>query len=62
MTNATSVDLCESRGRSLVEELGVTISNLTNCLQNLGWIHITPGCRQICLGKAAPSRNKRAIG
>lgn len=44
------------------DELGVTISNLTNRLKNLGWIHITPGSRQILLGDAAPSRNKQCLG
>lgn len=38
-------------------ELGVTISNLTNRLQDLRWIHIPSGSKQIYLGKAAPSRD-----
>lgn len=43
---------------AMAEDLGVTISNLTNRLQNLGWIHIPEGSRRIYLGSAAPSRNK----
>lgn len=35
------------------DELGVTISNLTNRLQNLGWIYISKGSKQIYPGKAA---------
>lgn len=46
---------------AMKDEFGVTISNLTNRLKNLGWIHITPGSRQILLGDAAPSREKRAL-
>ncbi len=42
---------------AIKDELGVTISNLTNRLKDLGWIHITPGSKQIYLGEAAPSRN-----
>ncbi|MEH1798185.1 MAG: Zn peptidase [Nostoc sp.] len=37
------------------EELGVTISNLTNRLQDLGWINIPKGSKQIYPGKAAPN-------
>lgn len=47
---------------AMKDELGVTISNLTNRLKDLGWIHITPGSRQILLGDAAPSRNKQCLG
>ncbi len=43
---------------AMADEIGVTISNLTNRLQNLGWIHIPEGSRQIYLGSAAPSRKK----
>lgn len=34
------------------EELGVTISNLTARLKDLGWIYIPKGSKQIYLGKA----------
>jgi len=44
------------------EELGVTISNLINRLQDLDWIYISKGSKQIYLGKAAPSREKQAFG
>jgi Zn-dependent peptidase ImmA (M78 family) len=59
------------RGRNLTnwrhlyamrDELGVTISNLTNRLQELGWIYIPKSSKQIYLGKAVPSREKRAFG
>lgn len=43
---------------AIADELGVTISNLKNRLQNLGWIYIPEGSRRIYLGSAAPSRNK----
>ncbi|KYC36623.1 hypothetical protein WA1_43855 [Scytonema hofmannii PCC 7110] len=44
------------------DELGVTISNLIHRLQqDLGWIHILPGSRQILLGDAAPCREKQPI-
>lgn len=43
---------------AMAEDLGVTISNLKNRLQNLGWIYIPEGSRRIYLGSAAPSRNK----
>ncbi|MFM6397849.1 MAG: Zn peptidase, partial [Planktothrix sp.] len=35
------------------DELGVSISNLTNRLQELGWISIPKGERTIYPGKAA---------
>lgn len=35
---------------AMKDELGVTISNLTNRLQNLGWINIPKGSKQIYLG------------
>ena len=50
------------RGRNLTkwshlyamkDELGVTISNLTNRLHDLGWIYIPKGSKQIYPGKAA---------
>lgn len=34
------------------EELGVTISNLTTRLKDLGWIYIPLGSKQIYPGKA----------
>lgn len=37
-------------------EFGVTISNLTNRLKNLGWIHLVPDSRQILLAEAIPPR------
>jgi transcriptional regulator with XRE-family HTH domain len=37
------------------DELGVTISNLTHRLQDLGWIYIPKGSKQIYLGKALPN-------
>ena len=39
----------------IAEELGITISNLTYRLQNLGWIHISKRSRQITLSKSAPA-------
>lgn len=41
---------------AMTEELGVTISNLTNRLQDIDWIHIPKNSKQIYLGKAAPDR------
>lgn len=40
------------------DELGVTISNLTNRLQDLCWIYIPKGSKQIYPGKAAPNGQK----
>ena len=37
----------------LKDELGVSISNLVNRLQYLGWIYVPKGSRQIYPGKAA---------
>lgn len=37
------------------DELGVTISNLTNRLQDLRWIYIPKGSQQIYKGKAFPN-------
>ncbi len=47
---------------AMKDELGVTISNLRNRLQDLGWIYIPKGSKQIYLGKTAPNREKRAFG
>jgi hypothetical protein len=44
---------------AIANELGVTISNLTNRLQDLSWICIPPGSRQIYLGEAAASSQKK---
>ncbi len=38
---------------AMKEELGVTISNLTHRLQDLGWIYIPKGSKQIYPGRAA---------
>ena len=40
---------------AIADELGVTISNLTTRLQNLNWIYIPNGSKQIYLSKAAQS-------
>jgi Zn-dependent peptidase ImmA (M78 family) len=40
---------------AMQEELGVTISNLVYRLQDLGWIYIPNGSKQIYPGKAAPN-------
>lgn len=54
----------ERRGRDLTKwphlyaiqkDLGVTISNLTNRLQDLGWIYIPKGSKQIYPGNTAPN-------
>lgn len=44
------------------DELGVTISNLKNRLQDLGWIYIPKNSKQIYPGKTAPSREKQSFG
>ncbi|KJH71995.1 ImmA/IrrE family metallo-endopeptidase [Aliterella atlantica] len=41
---------------AIADELGVTISNLKNHLQQLGWIIIPGKSRQIYLGNAAPGK------
>lgn len=41
------------------KDLGVTISNLTNRLQDLGWIYIPKGSRQIYPGNTAPNRQTK---
>lgn len=40
---------------AMADELGVTISNLTNRLQDLGWINISKGSKQIYLGNSRPN-------
>lgn len=47
---------------SIRDELGVSISNLTNRLQDLGWITIPKGQRQIHLGDADLSDQQRLFG
>ena len=47
---------------AMADELGVTISNLTNRLKGLGWIEIPKNSKQIYLGEAAPNGDKRAFG
>ena len=37
---------------AMADELGITISNLTNRLQDLGWINIPKGSKQIYLGNS----------
>jgi len=37
---------------AIAHELGITISNLTNRLQDLGWINIPKGSKQIYLGNS----------
>ena len=39
---------------AMKDEFGVTISNLTNRLQGLDWIHIPKGSKQIYRGHASP--------
>lgn len=43
---------------AIKDELGVTISNLTNRLKVLNWIVLNRTSKQIYLGKDAPSKNK----
>ena len=44
---------------AMVDELGVTISNLTNRLQDLGWIYIPKGSGQIYLGNSGSNGQKK---
>ena len=57
----------ERKGRDLTnwkhlyamrDELGVTISNLTNRLQDIGWIHIPKDSKQIYLGSSQTNGQK----
>ena len=41
---------------AIVDELGVTISNLTNRLKGLGWIYMSKNNKQIYPGKALPNK------
>ncbi|APB35085.1 hypothetical protein GlitD10_2742 [Gloeomargarita lithophora Alchichica-D10] len=40
---------------AMAEDLGITISNLKNRLQDLGWINIPNGSRQIYPGRSSPT-------
>jgi len=40
---------------AMAEDLGITISNLTHRLQDLGWINIPKGSKQIYPGKSMPT-------
>jgi hypothetical protein len=40
---------------AMADDLGVTISNLTNRLQDVGWIYIPKGSKQIYLGNTIPN-------
>ncbi|MFM9268147.1 ImmA/IrrE family metallo-endopeptidase [Tychonema sp. BBK16] len=44
------------------DELGVSISNLTNRLQEFGWIYIPKGTREIYAGKDAANGQQRLFG
>ena len=44
---------------AMADELGVTISNLTNRLQDLGLINIPKGSKQIYLGNSRPNGQKK---
>ena len=46
----------------LCERLGVTISNLTNRLQDLGWITIPKGTRKIYRGRGVIENQQRLFG
>ncbi len=46
----------------LRDQLGVTISNLTNRLQDLGWITIPNGTRQIYRGQEITENQQRLFG
>lgn len=43
----------------LKDELGVSISNLVNRLQDLGWIYVAKGSRQIYPGQGAIDENRK---
>lgn len=44
---------------AMADQLGVTISNLTNRLQDLGWINISKGSKQIYLGDSRPNGQQK---
>lgn len=46
---------------AMADELGVTISNLTNRLQDLGWINIPKGSKQIYLGNSVPNGQQKLL-
>jgi len=47
---------------AMAKDLGVTISNLKHRLQDLGWINIPKGSRQIYLGKSTPIGQTSLLG
>jgi len=47
---------------AMADELGITISNLVTRLQDIGWIYIPKGSKQIYLGKAAPNGQIEMFG
>jgi glyoxylate utilization-related uncharacterized protein len=46
----------------LRDEMGVSISNLTNRLQEFDWIYIPKGTREIYPGKDAANGQQRLFG
>ncbi len=56
INNVKNVDLTKWKNLyKLAEKFGVTISNLTHRLKNLGWININQKTRQITYGKSIPA-------
>lgn len=47
---------------AMADELGITISNLTTRLQDIGWIYIPKGSKQIYPGKTAPNGQIEMFG
>ena len=47
---------------AMKDDLGVTISNLTHRLQDLGWINLPKGSKQIYPGKSAPTGQTNLLG
>lgn len=47
---------------AMKDDLGVTISNLTHRLQDLGWINIPQGSKQIYPGKSIPMGQTNLLG
>jgi Zn-dependent peptidase ImmA (M78 family) len=43
------------------EDLGVTISNLTNRLKDLGWIYLPKGSKEIYLGNTGTNKQKSSL-
>jgi hypothetical protein len=46
---------------AMAEDLGITISNLTHRLQDLGWINIPKDSKQIYLGKSIPTQQTNLL-